>query len=317
MEKYHGILATTHVDKHNECISKEALENMADQINSQGKIQWLTWNHQTTLPPIGYVDKAWVEQLEDGEYGLFFEATALIDHKDLVIVKDIEISKDDLDRTQLEIAGLQLSYDPRNFGAQEIEAVVDKLSSQYPIQHQLYVRKAEFPPSVLWLVVGFIAGGVATGFLNRIGEVVADKVMEVTGKKLKNIGEILASLEKKTLTKDRPDYVFIIPIEDSDVNVEGALECPDAPTLIQACEKLPELYIYAKKLLSQNREGYFSDLKFLFNPMTALWEINFLTIRSTHQVVLGKRYFIPDHPLHLRFEEQLREIKDIGNKRPE
>jgi hypothetical protein len=317
MEKYHGIMATTHVDKHNECLSKEALENMAEQINNREKIQWMNWNHQTTLPPIGFMDKAWVEQLEDGEYGLFFEATALTDQKNLVIVKDLEIFKDDLDNADLAIADIQLAYDPRNFSTKDIQAVADKLSSQYPVEHHPYIRKAEFPPSVIWLVVGFIAGGVATGFLNRIGEIVADKVMEVTGQKLKNIGEILVPLEKMTLTKDRPDYIFIIPMKNSDVNVEGALECPDATTLIQACEKLPELYIYAKKLLLQNREGYFSDLKFLYNPLTNLWEINFLTIRDTHQVVLGKRYFVPEHPLRVRYEEQLREVKETGNKKPE
>jgi len=110
-------------------------------------------------------------------------------------------------------------------------------------------------------VVVFIAGGVATGFLNRVGEVLADSVMEVTKGKMRKVGEILASLKSKALTNDTPDYVFKIPMQDNDVNVEGALESPDAPILLEACERLPELYLYARKLLSQNQKDFFSDFK--------------------------------------------------------
>ena len=314
MDKYRGIMATTHVDKHYERVSREGLESIAEQINNHEKIQWVTWDHQTTLPPIAYVDKAWVEQLEDGEYGLLFEATALTEQENLVITEDIEITQNELDSIQLGVTDLLLSHDRRNFDDKVIQTALEELSTQFPTGHQYYARKSEFPQSVVWLVVVFIAGGVSGGFLNRIGEVLADKVIAVTGQKLRNIGEILVSLRSKTLINDKPDYIFVVPMQDCDVNVEGALESPDTQTIVQACEKLPELYVYARKLLSQNQKDYFSDLKFLFNPVTQRWEINFLTIRKTHQVVKSQRYYIPEHALRLRYDEQLIKIKELGKE---
>jgi hypothetical protein len=313
MDKYRGVMATTHVDEHKDRFTKEALEKIAEQINNHERIQWINWDHQTTLPPIAFVEKAWVEQLEDGEYGLFFEAIALTDQEDLVITEDLEITHEEIDDIQLGIARIELSNDPRNFSDQDVQAVVDELSSQFPTEQQHYFRKSEIPQSVVWLVV-FFASGIAAGFLSKIGEVLADKVIEVTAQKLRNVGVILATLTTKALTKDRPDYIFIIPMQDSDVNVEGALESPDDHTLLEACKMLPELYIYANKLLLQNRENYFSDLKFLFNPISQHWEINFLTIRKTNQVVIGKRYFVPDHPLRHRYDEQVRKINELGKE---
>src|SRR5690242_1870816 len=61
--------SSTHIDRHNTRMTKEALESMARQINS-GRKPGATIEHDTTLPPIGKYLQAWVEPMEDGEYRL-------------------------------------------------------------------------------------------------------------------------------------------------------------------------------------------------------------------------------------------------------
>jgi len=314
MEIYRGIMATTHVDKHNERVDKNELERVASQINKHDQVMWLTWNHQSTLPPIGTVEKAWVEQLPDGEYGLFFEGDPLLEEEPIVVTEDLEITPNDVQQLELRIEGLGLSHDPRNFHDADISRTIEELSKDVPIEHKFYVRKSEIPQSVVWVVVAFIGGSIAGGFLNRVGEVLADKTLEITKPLLAGIGKKLSSLMDKTIQRDKPDYIFIVQIPGANVNVEGALESPAPAVLEEACEKLPELCAYAIKVLSQNRPDYFQDLKFLYNHTSHRWEINFLTVKRTHKVIKGKRYYILDHPLRLRYDEELRSLKELGKE---
>jgi hypothetical protein len=314
MTKYRGIMATTHVDKHNERVSKEELERYAAQINNQDHTIWLNWNHQSTLPPIGTMDNAWVEALEDGEFGLFFEGGSLPDGEDLIVTRELEVSSEEIEQLNLKLEGLGLSHDPRNFRDDDINQIIEILSREAPIEHRRYVRKSEVPQSVIWVIVGFMGGGIAAGFLNRVGEKIADKVIEVTKPFLSNIGETLGNLIGKTIQGDQPDYVFMLQIPGVNENVEGALESPTPEVLVEACEKLPDLFAYTVKILSQNQPEYFQDIKFLYNSVSHQWEINFLTIKKTHKVVLGKRYYIPDHPLRLRYEQELEHLKEYGKQ---
>jgi len=65
-----GIAATTHIDKHNEKISKECLEDMANQIHT--KYMPLDIEHKGIY--IGVLLCAKVKQMKDGEWGLYFVA---------------------------------------------------------------------------------------------------------------------------------------------------------------------------------------------------------------------------------------------------
>ncbi len=314
MEKLRGIMSTTHIDRHNERFDKEGLESAAQHINMQDEVMWVNWNHQTTLPPIGMIDKTWVAQLEDGEYGLYFEATLFSEGNNLIVTEDEEIIKQDIDLLDLKFESLGLSHDPRNFTDEDINLTLEKLGEGLPVEHRLSIRKSEVPQSVIWVIAAFIGGGIAAGFLNRVGEVIADKTIDASKPLLTNIGKNLSTLINKTIPKDKPDFIFLIQTPEVSEHIEGALETPTSEILIEACNKLPELYAYALKLIGQNKPGYFQDLKFLFNPISHKWEINFLTIKQSHKIVLGRRYFIPDHPLRYRYEQELKRLEKTERK---
>ena len=66
------IVATTHIDRQFTQISKEALEDAADQVN-RGSRPLLTVEHDPTLPPFGKGVKASVELRDDGHHELVVE----------------------------------------------------------------------------------------------------------------------------------------------------------------------------------------------------------------------------------------------------
>lgn len=306
-------MSTTHIDKHNERMDKDALVKSAEEINNSEQTFWITWNHQSTLPPIGTVDRTWVEQMDDGEYALHFEGTIFEDDERLTITRDFEVTPEDLNQLDLRCVALGLSHDPRNFTRDDIEQVVEDLSKDVPTEQNEYVRKSEIPQSVIWMIVAFAGGGIAGGFFNRIGEVAADKAIQVSKPLLQRIGKKLGSLTRKTIPGDKPDYIIKLQIPNVEENVEGAIESPTSEILTEACEKLPELYAYTHKVLSQNQPGYFQDIKFLYNPVVHRWEVNYLTIKKTQKIIYGRRYIDPDHPLRLRYEQEIKNINNSGN----
>ncbi len=62
-----GIVSTTHVDLHRDQMAKEALDDMASQIND--RYIPLDINHQGTY--VGVILAGKVKRMEDGEYGLY------------------------------------------------------------------------------------------------------------------------------------------------------------------------------------------------------------------------------------------------------
>lgn len=309
-----GVMATTHVDLHGERLTKEALEQMADESLSEYPL-WMNWNHQTTLPPIGVITSQTVEPTEDGEYQLIVEGEMLDDEDNVPLplsdIGGLDITWDKvaeiLKSTQPSSTGhLEISYDIRNFESESVKPIIQSLNEIVPATEHIRVRKAEVPPAVIWVLVVF-----AGGFVARFGEVAADKSMEVAKKFYDDLTTRFSRF-LRVKPEEKTDIIFGIPIPDSLTLVDGALEDAEKTTLDSAWRKLPDLYAIASYIISQNQKDYFAEMKFLYNPSTSTWDINFFTIRKTRKVILGPRYYDPLHPLRKRWESELEKLKDLS-----
>lgn len=68
-----GIGATTHLDRHNCRIAKEALEDAVKDINEGLYAVGVGMEHDPTVMPIGKVLSGRMVTFEDGEYGIEIE----------------------------------------------------------------------------------------------------------------------------------------------------------------------------------------------------------------------------------------------------
>jgi hypothetical protein len=318
----HGIATTTHIDRHGERLSKEFLEEMAQNLSDQARIMY--WNHETTLPPIAIMTNEWVEEREDGEYQLAFDGYFLSD-EDIELLPQSKIEGLDVTREQVaEILSsmtptpsgqLRISYDPRNFDVGEVTPVIEEINELVETHQDLYVRKAELPQAVIWVLVGFAGGHIASGFFIRLGEMAAEKTVGTTKGFYKQLSKRFAKLlEKAKPEGSQPDVIFHIPVPDSDTTIEGALENADHGDIEKVLEKLPELYGLAVHLLQRNPPNFFSIMRFLYNPSDDRWEINYLVTRKTNKVIKGPRYYDPTHPLRPRYEQALKQIASQGER---
>jgi len=305
-----GIASTTHVDKHGEKISREALEDMAKEFPSK----FINVNHETTLPPIGIIDKTWVEKRDDGEFQLVYEGY-LFEENDSILLPDsdvegLKVTWDDIRYVIDEIPSsssgqLTIRYDPRNFDTDEITQIVGELNELVDTNQGLYIRKSELPQPVIWVLVGFIGGHIASGFLARFGEVAADKMIELGKENWKKLKHKFVDLAKvSNHPKKAPDFIFHIPIPESETIIEGALENSTPERIEDVLDSLSQLYAIAKIIIERNKPNYFSQLKFLFNPNDKKWEINYF-ITQSNLVVKGPRYYQRDHPLRERYQKMI------------
>lgn len=159
-------VATTHTDRHNERITRECLEDMAQQV-AEHYIP-VMWNHDIRYPPLGRVISAEVVPLEDGEYAVETVAECWEDddtpevltgdrHRSLRLRIDDDYEKFVVryDRTFLDDDGWRL--------IQEIAT----LSGTEPREEG---KKALEPVSILVIAAGaFVLSSTASGFFNKLG----------------------------------------------------------------------------------------------------------------------------------------------------
>jgi len=159
-------VSTTHVDRHNERMTRQALEDAARQV-SEHYIP-VMWNHDIRYPPLGRVISAEVVPLEDGEFAL--ETMAELweegDPPDRLRGdgrRTLRLRTDEdhgsfivrYDRTFLDEYGWILIQD------------LAALSRARPVEDG---KKAVEPVSTLVIAAGaFALGGIASGFFGRLG----------------------------------------------------------------------------------------------------------------------------------------------------
>lgn len=155
-------MITSHVDKHTEKMSLSALQDFASLINKQYTPMGV--EHDPRIPPIGRVLSAHVQELDDGEFAVdgvveMFEEG-----------KEIEF-RDDRREIPIEEFGDRLCIRPdRSYQNLEDQQLLDEIGSLVGGEFAPQIKKAEEPISLLILAATFVAGGIAGGFLNKIGE---------------------------------------------------------------------------------------------------------------------------------------------------
>jgi hypothetical protein len=169
MKRIELTVATSHTDLHGDVVTPEALARMATQINTS--YIPLGTNHDPRIPPHGRLISARIEVLEDGE-------TALWAIGDIFEPGDIVPFLDD--GREVPLSGvfgdqLHLVFD-RTFNDEASWTAIKELSNILGNEPQIEGKKALEPISVLALAGTFALGGIAAGFLKKIGSDIADAV---------------------------------------------------------------------------------------------------------------------------------------------
>lgn len=283
------VISTTHLDLHNERISKEALEQMAEQI-SKNPVP-VNVEHNPLLPPIGRVVSASVEPTKDGEYALvglveiFDESSyATILNAESVIPSDETINAlmtvdKELDFSQQLEADIR--YDPRNYSEERVKAFCFENSRTLTLKDKLVARKAVEPPSVIWLtlltpLVYFFAKGFFTKIGERLGEKVANELINA----YESFKTSLVCLLNSRTKSDVPVLLLEFEHPITAAKVEGAVKSKSKVVVQNALDRTHELFVIVEYLIKNNPALKFERIQFVFNPKTKRWALNYLILDS-------------------------------------
>lgn len=171
MRTIKGLMATTHLDLHNERLALSALEGMVEQI-SRHYIPAMV-NHDPRYPPYGRVIDATIVPLADGEYGLevtteLIEGTKAAPGDGRTIAVDVD-----------EISKFIVGYD-RTIAANDPERDVAALAVLSGAPAVERGKKALEPIGELVLQVGLLGlGSIAAGFLAKVGADAWDELKRI------------------------------------------------------------------------------------------------------------------------------------------
>ena len=167
-----AVIATTHVDLHNERMAPSALEGMAEQIREH--YIPVMWNHDLRYPPLGRTIDGRVVPMADGELALETESEYWESGDKFA---DLHGDGRVLVSHYFDEPGFEVRID-RGVSLQgDRQAALELAALGGSTRHPLEVgKKALEPDAVLVVAVGSIAGAVALGFFQRLGEDVYEQL---------------------------------------------------------------------------------------------------------------------------------------------
>ena len=296
-----GIAATTQVDAHNTRIALEALENAAESIVHGNSVPSVGVEHDPTIIPIGKVVNAYVEKINDSDYGLYCEqdmfsaypfeldGTKYILQKSLI--DDRPLTSSFLEQKEK----LLVQTDPVNFKSRkDAELFLNELSGEYEIETGYCGRKSAVPDPELTFQL--LETTVKCLFIYLTSKTVVEKVgNHIIDHALSELDDLYAfikkaifSAAKQFLPANRPvTYVFtgkhefLIELVVQTTNPNTAIEAISEEKLIGVVSEIENL----KKHFSS-----FSKIQLVYNTETEQWEFNYIATEKGEVIGTEKSY---------------------------
>lgn len=243
-------MITSHVDKHNDKITLEGLEDFVRLTNQQ--YTPIGVEHDPRIPPIGRVLSAYIVPLEDGEYAA--DGIAEIFEK----AEDIEF-RDDGREIPIREFDEQLHISPDNsYQSPDDQQLLEEMRSLVDGDISYQIKKAVDPISLLIIAASFVAGGIATGFLGKIGEDAWDhfkkKLNELMSRKRKEDGDRLLEFDFTVRDEDQLLSLQTILTNPSENDITRFLQTG----LKQLDERTPRFFKhthYLRKVVLEYKDG--------------------------------------------------------------
>ncbi|HRW97867.1 MAG: hypothetical protein H6568_11825 [Lewinellaceae bacterium] len=288
MERRQIVLSSTHVDRHGEMMTKEALEMGAETINS-GRRPRIGVEHDMTLPPLGRISNAEVIQGEDGEYYLvayqeFFDSAEELELADgeIVVREYFSTGGTPFAEVQTETSEIiVISIDPQNFeNYKDADSFYSELQNESEIEFKkLGLSRKSFisdPEIVFQLAENYIylffGYKLAKKILKKTTNKLANKVSDDLAGTYDLIKKGVAKMIKRANPKDRPiTYIFEFP---APIQIE-LIAIDKTPDEIVNSLKTDTLKKLEKKLDELTYKFDTEKIQFELNDQNK-WELNYL-----------------------------------------
>lgn len=286
-----GIGATTHIDKHNCMIAKEALEDAVKDINEGLYAIGVGIEHDSTIMPIGKVISGKMVKLDDGEYGIEIEQE-LFDKYQVFsddtgekwyIAKSQRDIRPFADTQAEDIHNIKVSIDPVNFSKTDCEKLKNFYKKECLFDTEYFMRKSVIPdPEIIFTLV---AGTIAAMTGKKITEHITDDIVKLY--------ELIKKAVLKTVKCCRQSYrpITYVIKENTSYLMELVVvtEIPDI--LFEALQNEKLSQIEAKiETFTNNFNVDIAKVQCLYNIEGQEWIVNYVSTRDGKVIGSEKCY---------------------------
>lgn len=250
MNRTKAVISSTHLDSHNERMSKQALDMGADTINSSRKPR-LGLEHDMTLPPLGRINNAQVIHGKDGEYYLVayqkyfdLQEEILINGQKFIIesFKNEEFSFAEVQKDTL--SKIEISVDAQNFDNYDaVDNFYKEIQNETEIEFDRIglSRKSELSdPEIVYRlteasIYAYWGLKLAKLILKKTTKKLTDKISD----DLASFYEIIKSSAKKIIKNSIPKNRPITHIVDfpADINISLIMVGKSPNVIVKALNK--------------------------------------------------------------------------------
>ncbi|WP_338869254.1 hypothetical protein WBJ53_19655 [Spirosoma sp. SC4-14] len=284
-----SIIASSHLDRHNHRIMPSALEQMRDIINGEKAVQ-LSFEHNTTMPPLGQIKNAETYIADDGETMLiveqsYFDESFIIqseEGEDLYVERLKEGGRPFNSIEYEELGSIEVSVDITNLGNQpdSVEKFKNSIESEVDYDFDLseFGRKSEIPdPQILIkLTPEIVAYLLGLTFLFKFSEKLGEKFGELSSNDISKFYKFVSVTARKTaavvIPKLRP-VTYVIQIL-GEINIELVIVTRNPDDVAKAIQK-DSLRSVSDKIKSLMKLADAQKIQFLFNEKGE-WEFNYM-----------------------------------------
>lgn len=296
MNKVFGVASTTRPDLLGDEISVEALRAMAERANGSSAIL-INLEHDRTIPPLGKVLSAKIEQADDGHFELChdmeifeveqetfsidgvkcFEQSSKVDFRPFIDENDNEIP-----------AILEIGYEPTNFEKSEnIKSYFKSIGNDYPYIQVELLHKSEDLLATLFITFSKTACAylVSKDLLKMVADKVLEPVIEDFSKLYPFIKKVVTNFCIQVTSRKLGIIVIKVP---GIPHVEFVAETHDPHLLIEALttEKFQACIRKSEELAKTIGA---SMVQFIFNDVGE-WEFNYLFTNTGKVIGTFKSY---------------------------
>lgn len=279
-QRYRTVISSTHLDRHGDIISREALEQMASTINDQSKRVRMGVDHRREFPPLGRLENA--EIVKKGDH--YFLEADYCKYKNLTVVdwnsfllmeyfddefQFVEVSNEPSQSTIIFI-------DRQNFKSKkEIDDLVKAIKNEHDVDIQYHGRKALIPdPEIIFqLTATGIFYHLIKPTIKKLGEKVADHFVD---KVYNLIKKTTSKIFSHTIPKSKPVVVvFDIP---GIPHIELIAKTRDQELLLKSLSE-KKISLVREKIEELSKNVKIAKIQFLLDKK-GNWKFNYLITKN-------------------------------------
>lgn len=282
------IAATSDIDRQNQRISLEALEEYAHSINSSHAVPRMSINHDVTVLPIGKIIAGALKTLESGEKALEVEIDDFINDftpctgpngEDLCYAESKRDSRPFVDYEVESEAHTTVMLNPLDFSSEDYGELVDLLAEECNANIQTTISKSlvSIPTVVILLASGFLAGTFFKSVVTKTEEKLSDAISDDLTGVYVQLKKIVRTIAGRVISGKQVAYVFA----EAQSPVELVVKARNAKTVEKAFAAL-ESFDIAQKVdqFMRYTNGALKKIQFVYDDSSEKWEMSYLTTNT-------------------------------------